>query len=160
MWPTCAWQFPFPIICSYYFLPVIGFILFNFQDLKHLKGITATYRMTNKLPVRHSPYVSGVLRPLKVCDFLLCCDLELCPFKKYDKSHFLWWVSCRKHCDIVGFKVFWLDASKNLLCYLFGLNYLLSISLIIVTYWIFSIFTWVGSMWMCIYFLVSCNLKH
>jgi len=32
-----------------------------------MKGITATYRMTNKpLPVRHSPYVSGVLRPLKV----------------------------------------------------------------------------------------------
>ncbi|KAJ8748086.1 hypothetical protein K2173_004496 [Erythroxylum novogranatense] len=31
------------------------------------EGITATYRMTNKpLPVRHSPYVSGVLRPLKV----------------------------------------------------------------------------------------------
>ncbi|KAG5560951.1 hypothetical protein RHGRI_004098 [Rhododendron griersonianum] len=36
------------------------------EDLKQLKGITATYRMTNKpLPVRHSPYVSGVLRPLK-----------------------------------------------------------------------------------------------
>ncbi|KAH7865761.1 hypothetical protein Vadar_010838 [Vaccinium darrowii] len=35
-------------------------------DLKQLKGITATYRMTNKpLPVRHSPYVSGVLHPLK-----------------------------------------------------------------------------------------------
>ncbi|GFZ17420.1 hypothetical protein Acr_26g0006900 [Actinidia rufa] len=35
-------------------------------DLRQLKGITATYRMTNKpLPVRHSPYVSGVLRPLK-----------------------------------------------------------------------------------------------
>jgi len=34
-----------------------------------MKGITATYRMTNKpLPVRHSPYVVGVLRPLKVCD--------------------------------------------------------------------------------------------
>lgn len=32
-----------------------------------MKGITATYRMTNKpLPVRHSPYVAGVLRPLKV----------------------------------------------------------------------------------------------
>ncbi|KAL0397241.1 UNVERIFIED_CONTAM: Conserved oligomeric Golgi complex subunit [Sesamum calycinum] len=31
-----------------------------------MKGITATYRMTNKpLPVRHSPYVSSVLRPLK-----------------------------------------------------------------------------------------------
>ncbi|KAG9129415.1 hypothetical protein Leryth_018479 [Lithospermum erythrorhizon] len=37
------------------------------EDLKHMKGITATYRMTNKpLPVRHSPYVTGVLRPLKV----------------------------------------------------------------------------------------------
>ncbi|XP_057972331.1 conserved oligomeric Golgi complex subunit 2 [Malania oleifera] len=37
------------------------------EDLRQLKGITATYRMTNKpLPVRHSPYVSGVLRPLKV----------------------------------------------------------------------------------------------
>ncbi|KAH7858795.1 hypothetical protein Vadar_028170 [Vaccinium darrowii] len=36
------------------------------EDLKQLKGITATYRMTNKpLPVRHSPYVSGVLCPLK-----------------------------------------------------------------------------------------------
>ncbi|KAI7986079.1 Conserved oligomeric Golgi complex subunit 2 [Camellia lanceoleosa] len=36
------------------------------EDLKQLKGITATYRMTNKpLPVRHSPYVSGVLHPLK-----------------------------------------------------------------------------------------------
>ncbi|XWS30632.1 hypothetical protein CRYUN_Cryun23aG0002200 [Craigia yunnanensis] len=35
-------------------------------DLRQLKGITATYRMTNKpLPVRHSPYVAGVLRPLK-----------------------------------------------------------------------------------------------
>uniref|UniRef100_A0A804P622 Conserved oligomeric Golgi complex subunit 2 n=1 Tax=Zea mays TaxID=4577 RepID=A0A804P622_MAIZE len=36
------------------------------EDLKHLKGITATYRMTSKLPVRHSPYVSGILHPLKV----------------------------------------------------------------------------------------------
>ncbi|XP_057785941.1 conserved oligomeric Golgi complex subunit 2 [Salvia miltiorrhiza] len=37
------------------------------EDLRQLKGITATFRMTNKpLPVRHSPYVSGVLRPLKV----------------------------------------------------------------------------------------------
>ncbi|KAK3043270.1 hypothetical protein RJ639_002513 [Escallonia herrerae] len=37
------------------------------EDLRQLKGITATYRMTNKpQPVRHSPYVSGVLRPLKV----------------------------------------------------------------------------------------------
>ncbi|KAJ7945719.1 Conserved oligomeric Golgi complex subunit 2 [Quillaja saponaria] len=36
------------------------------EDLRQLKGITATYRMTNKpLPVRHSPYVSAVLRPLK-----------------------------------------------------------------------------------------------
>lgn len=34
-----------------------------------MKGITATYRMTNKpLPIRHSPYVAGVLRPLKVCN--------------------------------------------------------------------------------------------
>ncbi|KAK9278492.1 hypothetical protein L1049_028058 [Liquidambar formosana] len=41
------------------------------EDLRQLKGITATYRMTNKpLPVRHSPYVSGVLRPLKVCGLL------------------------------------------------------------------------------------------
>ncbi|OMO52866.1 COG2 complex component [Corchorus capsularis] len=30
------------------------------EDLRQLKGITATYRMTNKpLPVRHSPYVAG-----------------------------------------------------------------------------------------------------
>lgn len=37
------------------------------EDLRQLKGITATYRMTNKpLPVRHSPYVAGVLRPLKL----------------------------------------------------------------------------------------------
>ncbi|KAL0429600.1 UNVERIFIED_CONTAM: Conserved oligomeric Golgi complex subunit [Sesamum radiatum] len=36
------------------------------EDLRQMKGITATYRMTNKpLPVRHSPYVSSVLRPLK-----------------------------------------------------------------------------------------------
>ncbi|KAG6404185.1 hypothetical protein SASPL_136425 [Salvia splendens] len=36
------------------------------EDLRQIKGITATFRMTNKpLPVRHSPYVSGVLRPLK-----------------------------------------------------------------------------------------------
>lgn len=36
------------------------------EELRQLKGITATYRMTNKpLPVRHSPYVSVVLRPLK-----------------------------------------------------------------------------------------------
>ncbi|KAJ4818557.1 Conserved oligomeric Golgi complex subunit 2 [Rhynchospora pubera] len=36
------------------------------EDLWQLKGITATYRVTNKLPVRHSPYVSAILRPLKV----------------------------------------------------------------------------------------------
>ncbi|XP_015965966.1 conserved oligomeric Golgi complex subunit 2 [Arachis duranensis] len=36
------------------------------EDLRQMKGITATYRMTNKpLPVKHSPYVAGVLRPLK-----------------------------------------------------------------------------------------------
>lgn len=36
------------------------------EDLRQLKGITATYRMTHKpLPVRHSPYVSGVLRPVQ-----------------------------------------------------------------------------------------------
>ncbi|KAF5187259.1 Conserved oligomeric golgi complex subunit [Thalictrum thalictroides] len=36
------------------------------EDLRQLKGITTTYRMTNKpLPVRHSPYVSGILRPLQ-----------------------------------------------------------------------------------------------
>ncbi|EEF51806.1 conserved oligomeric Golgi complex subunit 2 [Ricinus communis] len=36
------------------------------EDLRQVKGISATYRMTNKpLPVRHSPYVSGVLHPLK-----------------------------------------------------------------------------------------------
>ncbi|GAB2269700.1 Conserved oligomeric Golgi complex subunit 2 [Dionaea muscipula] len=36
------------------------------EDLRHLKGIAAAYRMTNKpLPVRHSPYVSGLLRPIK-----------------------------------------------------------------------------------------------
>ncbi|KAL5705148.1 hypothetical protein ACHQM5_023489 [Ranunculus cassubicifolius] len=36
-----------------------------FQDLRQIKGITATYRMTNKpLPVTHSPYVVGILRPL------------------------------------------------------------------------------------------------
>ncbi|XP_042426787.1 conserved oligomeric Golgi complex subunit 2-like isoform X2 [Zingiber officinale] len=36
------------------------------EDLRQLKGVTATYRMTNKLPVRPSPYVSLILRPLKV----------------------------------------------------------------------------------------------
>ncbi|KAJ4752312.1 Conserved oligomeric Golgi complex subunit 2 [Rhynchospora pubera] len=36
------------------------------EDLWQLKGITATYRVTNKLPVRHSPYVSAILKPLKV----------------------------------------------------------------------------------------------
>ncbi|PON72169.1 COG complex component [Trema orientale] len=36
------------------------------EDLRQIKGITATYRMTNKpIPTRHSPYVSGVLRPLE-----------------------------------------------------------------------------------------------
>ncbi|KAK6920539.1 COG complex component, COG2, C-terminal [Dillenia turbinata] len=36
------------------------------KDLRQLKGIITIYRMTNKpLLVRHSPYVSGVLRPLK-----------------------------------------------------------------------------------------------
>ncbi|KAG0488168.1 hypothetical protein HPP92_006979 [Vanilla planifolia] len=35
-------------------------------DLKQLKGISATYRMTSKLPVRHLPYVSAILCPLKV----------------------------------------------------------------------------------------------
>ncbi|EYU23122.1 hypothetical protein ABFS82_09G064900 [Erythranthe guttata] len=36
------------------------------EDFRQLKGIAATYRITNKpLPVRHSPYVSAVLRPLK-----------------------------------------------------------------------------------------------
>ncbi|CAO2818154.1 unnamed protein product [Amaranthus hypochondriacus] len=36
------------------------------EDLKQLKGISATYRMTNKpLPVRHSPYVTAILYPLK-----------------------------------------------------------------------------------------------
>lgn len=36
------------------------------EDLKQLKGISATYRMTNKpLPVRHCPYVSAILHPLK-----------------------------------------------------------------------------------------------
>jgi len=34
-----------------------------------MKGIAATYMMTNKpLPIRHSPYVAGLLHPLKVCD--------------------------------------------------------------------------------------------
>lgn len=36
------------------------------EVLRQLKGITATYRMTNKpLPVRHSHYVLGVLQPLR-----------------------------------------------------------------------------------------------
>lgn len=36
------------------------------EALLQLKGISATYRMTNKpLPVRHSPYVSAILHPLK-----------------------------------------------------------------------------------------------
>ncbi|KAJ3703523.1 hypothetical protein LUZ61_007228 [Rhynchospora tenuis] len=36
------------------------------EDLRQLKGITVTYRRMNKLPVRHSPYVLAILRPLKV----------------------------------------------------------------------------------------------
>lgn len=37
------------------------------EDLRQIKGITARYRMTpNLLPRKHSPYVAGVLRPLKV----------------------------------------------------------------------------------------------
>ncbi|MFS7971556.1 putative COG complex component, COG2, oligomeric Golgi complex, subunit 2 [Helianthus anomalus] len=37
------------------------------EELKQLHGIVAAYRMTKKPPpVRHSHYVSGVLRPLKV----------------------------------------------------------------------------------------------
>ncbi|BBN16902.1 conserved oligomeric Golgi complex subunit 2 [Marchantia polymorpha subsp. ruderalis] len=36
------------------------------EALKQAKGITATFRMTNKpLPTRHSPYVSSILQPLK-----------------------------------------------------------------------------------------------
>ncbi|KAL2613354.1 hypothetical protein R1flu_025046 [Riccia fluitans] len=36
------------------------------EALKQAKGITATYRMTNKpLPTRHSPYVASILQPLK-----------------------------------------------------------------------------------------------
>ncbi|KAJ4752398.1 Conserved oligomeric Golgi complex subunit 2 [Rhynchospora pubera] len=35
------------------------------QELRQLKRITATDRMSNKLPVRHSQYVSAILRPLK-----------------------------------------------------------------------------------------------
>ncbi|GER31966.1 conserved oligomeric Golgi complex subunit [Striga asiatica] len=43
----------------------------SLEDLRQMKGITATYRMTNKPPpVRHSLYVSGVLRHLKVQPFL------------------------------------------------------------------------------------------
>lgn len=35
--------------------------------LRQVKGIIATYRMTNRpLPSRHSPYVTSVLQPLKV----------------------------------------------------------------------------------------------
>ncbi|KAF8047931.1 hypothetical protein N665_2759s0003 [Sinapis alba] len=37
------------------------------EELRQLKGIAATCMMSNKqLPVRHSPYVVGLLRPLKV----------------------------------------------------------------------------------------------
>ncbi|KAK9748308.1 hypothetical protein RND81_02G049400 [Saponaria officinalis] len=36
------------------------------KDLNHLKGIIATFRMTNKpLPVQHSQYVGGILTPVK-----------------------------------------------------------------------------------------------
>ncbi|EOA29583.1 hypothetical protein CARUB_v10013037mg [Capsella rubella] len=36
------------------------------EDLRQLRGIIATFMMPNKpLPVRHSPYVIGLLRPLK-----------------------------------------------------------------------------------------------
>jgi hypothetical protein len=36
------------------------------EVLRQLRGITATYRMTNKpLPTRHSHFVPGVLAPLK-----------------------------------------------------------------------------------------------
>ncbi|XP_021736339.1 conserved oligomeric Golgi complex subunit 2-like [Chenopodium quinoa] len=36
------------------------------EALLQLKGISATYRMTNKpLPIHHSPYVSAILHPLK-----------------------------------------------------------------------------------------------
>ncbi|CAF2027898.1 unnamed protein product [Brassica napus] len=36
------------------------------EDLRQVKGITATYRLTNKPPpVRHSPYVVGILRHVK-----------------------------------------------------------------------------------------------
>ncbi|KAJ8466333.1 hypothetical protein OPV22_028885 [Ensete ventricosum] len=35
------------------------------EDLRQLKGVTATYRLTNKLPVIPSQYVSLILRPLK-----------------------------------------------------------------------------------------------
>lgn len=42
-----------------------------------MKGITTTYRMTNKpLPVRHSPYVVGILRPVKVLIELWVCGLK------------------------------------------------------------------------------------
>ncbi|XP_010250762.1 PREDICTED: conserved oligomeric Golgi complex subunit 2 [Nelumbo nucifera] len=38
----------------------------SLETLRQVKGVTATYRMTNKpLPIRHSPYVSGILYPLK-----------------------------------------------------------------------------------------------
>ncbi|XP_011624936.1 conserved oligomeric Golgi complex subunit 2 isoform X1 [Amborella trichopoda] len=43
-----------------------GLVEKSVEDLRQIKGIPTTYRMTNKPPpVRHSPYVSGVLRPLK-----------------------------------------------------------------------------------------------
>lgn len=54
-------------ILVFEFYLFLNFLAWKLQDLRQVKGITATYRMTNKpLPVRHSPYVTGVLRPLKV----------------------------------------------------------------------------------------------
>lgn len=42
------------------------FVKRSFEVLTQMKGITATYRMTNKpLPVRHSSYVSGILHSIK-----------------------------------------------------------------------------------------------
>ncbi|XP_020525430.1 conserved oligomeric Golgi complex subunit 2 isoform X2 [Amborella trichopoda] len=48
-----------------------GLVEKSVEDLRQIKGIPTTYRMTNKPPpVRHSPYVSGVLRPLKLIDLV------------------------------------------------------------------------------------------
>lgn len=39
----------------------------SLQVVKQLKGISAAYRMTNKqLPTKHSPYVTHILKSLKV----------------------------------------------------------------------------------------------